>query len=224
MTEPKRNSALWLLFLAALMVAIFFVKAYGQDHTCQGGHNCNDGGEVIIDNVLTGGDVSTGGVSTRVFSVGSDNDIADCMAHWTAVIVTWPARNKFCELTEFSNWAEHPELHTEASIAIRCSSKAAKDVFGSASQCSDNFKPYEVKIVPQTPQDDARIEALYARISAVEAMRVQDKAEAEKAVETAQASAQRANAMARQVQSQHQAPDDAAERRAKARAALKGEQ
>jgi len=84
-------------------------------------------------------------------------------------------------------------------------------------------EPEPTEIVPQTPQDDARIEALYARINEVEAQRAADTVKTEKAAKRANLAAQRAN------QVQMSAPvDDGSTRRAMAREAyqkaLKGEE
>ena len=225
MTEPKRNSAWWLLFFAVVMSAIFFTEAYGQ-HECQGGHNCNEnGGAVTVDNVLTGGDVVTGDntISTRggIAVSGSDMEIADSLATHSILFGLWQG-------THTNPYAEADKLEAhgkyEAAAKMRCSTRKYSKVYGKGQECIDAViyvEPEPTEITPQTPEDDARIEALYARLSEIEALRIQDKAEAEKAVESANTAAKRANAMARRVQT---APDDAAERRAKARAAMKGEQ
>lgn len=89
------------------------------------------------------GDISTSvvtgtGNNTSV-GYGPDNDIDDCMAHWSALIVTFPSRNKFCEALALVLWAEHPETHTVQSIKIMCSSKAGIDVFDTKQGCISAF-------------------------------------------------------------------------------------
>ena len=214
MTEPKRNSALWLVFLAALMIAIFFVKAYGQ-HECQGGHNCNKDGGVVDTKVDIGGD------SSKVYALsGGDMDIDDCLATYSVVFGLFQGTNinRLCEAERLNSQGKYL-----SAAEMKCSLFRFKRIYGKGQKCIDAVIYTEPTVItPQTPEDDARIEALYARLSEIEALRVQDKAEAEKAVETANIEAQRVNAVAMQVQ--QQIPNDAAERRAKARAALKGEE
>jgi hypothetical protein len=217
MNEPKRVSVWILLPIAILISAVAFNEAYGDDGH---GHHHDDGGDVTIDNVLTGGDVSTGdlGVSTRGLSVGgSDMEIADGLATHSILFGLWQG-------THTNPYAEADKLEArgkyEAAAKMRCSTRKYSKVYGKGQICVDAvifIKPTE--ITRQTPADDIRIEALYARLSEIEAIRIQDKAEAEKAVETANIAAQRANAMARRVQTQQQAPDDGSTRRAMAREA-----
>jgi len=95
----------------------------------------NTGGDVID----TSNVVGVSGSDTNALSYGPDVDINDCMAHWSALIITFPKRNKFCERQEFVRWAQTPEFHTSNSIIIMCSDPLASEVFGSRDNCIDVF-------------------------------------------------------------------------------------
>jgi len=82
--EPKRLHLLWLLIAALAIVMVVFSVSYAQqDHTCQGGHNCNDDGTVSVStgSVSTGStNVSTGGNrSLALVNNMGDVDISDCL-------------------------------------------------------------------------------------------------------------------------------------------------
>ena len=85
--------------------------------------------------------VATGSTDSVAFAYGPDNDINDCMAHWSVLIATFPKRNKFCERQAFVAWAEHPVTHSAASIKIMCSDPMASEVFDSRDECIKVFTP-----------------------------------------------------------------------------------
>lgn len=97
---------------------------------------------------------TVGGSDNLAIGYGPDNDINDCMAHWSALIVTFPKRNKFCEQLALVAWAEHPETHTPQSIKIMCSTASAKEVFGHTLECISVFTPERVATTPPTPGPD----------------------------------------------------------------------
>lgn len=85
--------------------------------------------------------VATGGTDSVAFAYGPDNDINDCMAHFSILIATWPKRNKFCERQAFVAWAEHPKTHSVASVKIMCSDPMASEVFDNRDECIGVFTP-----------------------------------------------------------------------------------
>ncbi len=175
MTEPKRNSAWWLLFFAVVLSAIFFAKAYGQ-HECQGGHNCNDDGEVIDVETVIKGD------SSKVYALsGGDMDIDDCLATYSVAFGLFQGTNinRLCEAERLNAQGKY-----QAAAEMKCSLFRFKRIYGKGQKCIDAVIYTEPTVItPQTPEDDARIEALYALVSDLQAERVQDKAEAEKAAQ-----------------------------------------
>ena len=102
----------------------------------------------VGDTVLTGGDNTATNSAhvegSRSYALGMPSGtIADCMAHMAVAIVSIPTRNKFCERIDFTMWAENPVRHTANSIKIRCSTKIAKDVYGSRGDCESDFSAVE---------------------------------------------------------------------------------
>lgn len=107
---------------------------------------------------VTTQEVVTGSSDSVAFGYGPDNDINECLAHWSALIVTFPKRNKFCETLSLVAWAEHPETHTPQSIKIMCSTSAAEDVFDTRDACINTFtsdaRDGGVPTTPRTPGPD----------------------------------------------------------------------
>lgn len=102
-------------------------------------HHNTDGGAVDVSNVT-----SLSGSDTNALSYGPDVDINDCMAHWSALIITFPKRNKFCERQEFVRWAQAPKFHNPNSVMIMCSDPLASEVFGSRDDCISVFTVEQV--------------------------------------------------------------------------------
>jgi hypothetical protein len=98
--------------------------------------------------------VMNAGSDSIAIGYGPDNDINDCMAHWSALIVTFPKRNKFCERQEFVSWAQAAQFHTPQSIKIMCSDPMGGEVFGSTLECISVFTPEGVPTTPPTPGPD----------------------------------------------------------------------
>ncbi len=232
MTEPKRFNLWWLLAVAIGLSIIVFDITYADDGH---GHNHHDdGGDVIVDVVggdLTGGNLTggdnvasiSGGRSYGVSQSLGDVDINDCLASTQWGIPVIFAKQK----VEENPWCQSIYLDVigahEAAAKVRCTTDTLKAVYPIENECivAVVARP-SVVVVPVTSDEsesdeDDRVDVLYALFSDLEAQRNEDKAEAEKA-------AQRANARAQRAQRVQQAPDDAAERRAKARMALKGEE
>lgn len=184
MTEPKRNSAWWLLFFAFVLSAIFFSEAYGQ-HECQG--NCPDGGETSV-NLSS----EVGGDSSKVYALsGGDMDIDDCLATYSVVFGLFQGTNinRLCEAERLNAQGKY-----QAAAEMKCSLFRFKRIYGKGQKCIDAVIYIEPTVItPQTPEDDARIEALYARISKMEAQRTADTSKAEKAAQRADAAAVRAD-------------------------------
>lgn len=89
-----------------------------QDHTCQGGHNCNEDGTVILAN----------GDSSRLYAVGGlgDVDIADCLASYQ-VFILWQGvkLNPWCAADKLDAIGKHG-----AAAKMRCSIKAVSKIYG----------------------------------------------------------------------------------------------
>lgn len=126
----------WMFVIAAVMVVLWLAAGVAW---ADGGHGHNHhggSGDVDVSNVT-----NMGGSDNLAVGYGPDNDINECMAHWSVLIVTMPKRNKFCERQEFVSWAQATELHTPNSIKIMCSDPLGSEVFGSRDECIDVFTP-----------------------------------------------------------------------------------
>jgi len=196
-TNVTEYATLLLMLAIALFATVMvFDIAYGDDDH----KHHDDDGDTVVENVLTGGDhTATNSISGgRSFGLGlGDVDINDCLYSWS-FIVQGVRLNKWCA----SERMDVMGLHDSAAI-MRCTIRSVKKLYKNKDQCIKaqtmtevlHVEPPAVE-VKDDDEDDDRYEALYARISAMEAERVQDKAESKKAVETANMTAQRANAIA----------------------------
>ena len=87
---PKRFNIIWFL-LAGILIFLIIAKAEAQ-HECQGGHNCNDPGNVILDSSTVIGDTVVGGDTIRSLAVVAPGlpsvAIARCLGSeaWTLLI------------------------------------------------------------------------------------------------------------------------------------------
>jgi hypothetical protein len=153
----------WLFFgLAILALLVFSSQAQAQqDHTCQGGHNCNDGnGSVAVD-------VATGGDSTRLFSVGgSDMEISGCLAtfSWLFGVRQFTKVVPDCEALQEAARLDAEGQHL-AAAKMRCGTKLYRKRLGKGQACIDAVildKPLEVPnlsgLYNQAAQHDERYE------------------------------------------------------------------
>jgi len=207
--KKRSNTLLWLAIGLFSSVVIFDIT-YGS------------GTDVEVETTVIGGDNSASNMATnsivgsRSYGLGlGDVDINDCLYSWS-FIVQGVGLNKWCASERMDVMGLH-----DSAAKMRCTIRQVKKLYKNKEQCIQSQTVTQVLHVerpePTTDtdeDDDDRYEALYARITGLEAKRVQDKAKAEKA-------AKRANAMAQRIQI---APDEAVMRRAKAREALKGEE
>ncbi len=198
MTEPKRNSAWWLLFLAVILSAVFFGKAYSQ-HECQGGHNCNDGGE--IDNILTGGDNTASISGGRSYGVGgADYDIGQCMYHVGGLTVAVGLRNKFCEGMDMIRSGM-----VDAGILHICKQTKIGRNYDNLKDCQDGLAIVYIDLPKKDTQDDLsiseptqddeddnRYDALYSRMASYEEHITKAEDNTKKAAQRADAVAVRA--------------------------------
>lgn len=221
MSKPKPNL---LLMVAIAICATAFVLniAYGQDHGCQGGHNCNGGGDVIVDTVLTGGDI--GGDSSKALGLGfshslGDVDINDCLASTQKSNILFGSQivglNKWCA-AEVYDAKRLPDMAAK----LRCDIPEISKHFTTFLECtaanttSLKNPPDYLNLIAELKADYS---ALSVRVSAAEERTVNAEVDARKA----RSEAQRATTAAKTSQSN---PDNENERRARARAALKGEE
>lgn len=153
----------WLFFgLVALAMLVFSNKGQAQqDHTCQGGHNCNENGDPLSVETVVGGD------STRLFSVGgSDMEINGCLATFSRLFGLWQDAKVIpdCEAAQ-----EAARLDAEgqylAAAKMRCSTKQYRKVFGKGHGCIDAVildKPLDVPnltgLYNQAAQSDEQVQ------------------------------------------------------------------
>lgn len=105
----------WLL-LGFLLLIVLVSNARAQ-HECQGGHNCNEDGEVIAV-----------GDSTKVYSLGgSDMEINDCLATHSILFGLWQGThtNPYCEANRMDARGDH-----QGAAEMRCSTHKYKKVYG----------------------------------------------------------------------------------------------
>lgn len=188
MTEPKRVSLVWLMIAAFLMVAIVFNEAYADDHKCQGGHNCNDGGS------LTGGDNTAIISGSRSYGLsGGDMDIRDCLATHSVLFGLWQGThiNAMCEATNMDRDGNY-----QGAAEMRCSTRKYRRTYGKGQKCIDAIirtAPPTIEPVIYEDDDEDDLEPIYARLIDLEAQRQSDADNARKA-------AIRANTAARQAE------------------------
>jgi len=197
--EPRRTSLIFILLIAAMLIMLF-APVYADSHKCQGGHNCNEGGDVIVD--LVGGDntaVISGGRSYGV--AGSDYDIGQCMYHAGGLTIAIGFRNKFCEGMDMirSGMVAAGVLHICKQTKIGRNYDTLKDcknglaiVYVETSK-KDTQGDLNISKPTQDDEDDDRYEAVYARLMDLEAQRTIDVANTKKAVQRANAAVEKAN-------------------------------
>jgi len=209
MNEPKRVSMVWVILAALCAVVIVFDVANGDDDS----HPPND---LNSHNNTVKGDI---GYVSRAYALsGGDMYIRDCLATHSILFGLWQGThiNKLCESDRLNRDGMY-----QAAAEMKCSIRSVRRIYGK-DKCVVAVKlsapPPAPPIVDEEDddEDDDWKEALNARMAAYEERTVKAEAEAK----TARRQAQRVAHTAQIVQ---QAPDEGVERRAKARAALKGE-
>jgi hypothetical protein len=210
-------------FLFGLILVLIMSPVWADDHECQGGHNCNDG------SVLTGGDNTASNAASiagsRSYGLGGgDMDIDDGYRSFSYLFgLVQDTKSNPLELAR----QLMAEGNYEAAAKLRCKPWGISRALGGKDACITALSvPVPARQPPIPPADTSNDEdeddhidelnALRGRLMVIESQRTQEAARAEKA-------AVRANAAAQRAERQQQQPDDGAERRAKARAALKGE-
>ena len=207
MTEPKRIRMISIVIIAIFAAAVFFNETKADDGH---GHNHHDDGDVIGDTILTGGDntaSNTASISgSRSIGIGgSDYDIGQCMYHSGGLTFAIGFRNKFCEGMDMirSGMVDAGVLHIckQTKIGRNYDSledcKAGLVISYGEMTTNDTEKTENDKSVTESDDEEDEhtndISVLYALFSDLEAQRNEDKADAEKAVERANAAAHRAN-------------------------------
>ncbi len=208
--KTRSNTLTWIAVIL-FITAVAFNVAEGSGTDVK---TVVIGGDQITDN--TASNVVSGSHSYGVSQALGDVDINDCLAstQWGIPVIFAKQKveeNPWCMANSLDAMGAHA-----AAAKVRCTTETIKAIYPDAREC-EKAVIFQKKPPPEpetVDRDDEDYERLYARISEMEAMRVQDKANAEKAAQRASVQAQRAQ----------QAPDDAAARRARAREALKGEE
>lgn len=200
--KTRSNTFTWIAVIIFSTVIIANI-AYGDEGH---GHHHDDGGDAISDasSLSTASSLSdataTGGTSTlhnnsKVLSVsGSGMEIRDCIATHALLFGLWQGThvNKPCIAARMNlagRWQQAAEL--------QCSMWSFKRAYGRGQKCIDAIIwttpiAYDSPPPEDDDEDDERYEALYARLSEMEAERVQDKAMAQKAAKRANLTVQRA--------------------------------
>jgi len=222
----RLRTTVWVLLAILVVMLAAPALASDDDHKCQGGHNCNDAGGIVTGGDNTANNVATNSISgSRSYGAShslGDVDLNQCMGstQWGSIIVSKQklVLNKWCAAESY----DAKGMFKMAAL-LRCDIPEIFKHFRVKAECiKANTTMFPVKPPDETvDRDDEDYKRLYARITDLEATAVQDKAKAKKAAKIANAMAQR---VAKTAQIAQQAPDDAAERRARARVALKGEE
>ncbi len=154
MNEPPRVS--FLLIIGAMLVILFIVfdiRAQ-QDHTCQGGHNCNDGA------VSTASDAIIGGDEFRALSVSQSLGaaaISGCIVttQWGIPIIFQRQGfhyDVFCLARELDQVSKF-----EDAAAMRCTHKDTAKLYGERCLSVMNYEPPEIDpldiLVGQVPDE-----------------------------------------------------------------------
>ena len=165
----------WILLVLAIAIGLVLFAgwqlAFAQgDHKCQGGHNCNDSGESIVD-VVTG-DTIVGGddVLGISFSTG-DVDISQCLASKSTPVYQWLKENKWCMADSLDAHGRH-----EAAAKVRCLTKTLKKAYPNRAECEAAvlMDPHitppveESVVIDDNGDDDYRFEELQSQIVALE--------------------------------------------------------
>ena len=103
-------------FAFGLLLGVLAGKAIAQ-HECQGGHNCNEDGEIIAV-----------GDSTKVYSLGgSDMEFNDCLATHSVLFGLWQSThtNPYCEADKMDARGDH-----QGAAEMRCSTRKYRKVYG----------------------------------------------------------------------------------------------
>ena len=200
MNDEKRAGILFWFFLLLAIAAVVDMVATvahaggtdidltNQPYTQQ--HVNQEVGDSLVD---------VSGDKNRAYALGmASGTIADCMAHWGIAIVSLPARNKFCERIDFTQWAENPSRHTPQSVTIRCSTRIAKEIFGDRKACETAFVTAEppdqhtqeiLLLSEQLQATNARLDAQDTVIAALRAEKEKAMARLQRAEKTAQRAA-----------------------------------
>lgn len=197
--KPLSESRWFAWFCIILLGALVFVSTRawaGGDEIKQVTHVEND-----ISTVLTGGDntaTNTASISgSRSYGVGLgsiDVDIAQCLGSESTgiVVIQWQRlkENPWC----MADTLDAKGLH-EAAAKVRCSIDFYAKIFADNQECmalSRASIPVGHVEQPEAVEDNDEHDALYARLSALEADRLADAQRAEKAAQRANAAAERA--------------------------------
>ena len=188
MTEPKRVSLVWLMLAALVAVVIVFDVAYADDdHKCQGGHNCNDGGTLSGgDNMAENSAIISGSRSLAVG--GSDMDIRGGYRSYSYLFgLIQETKSNPLEIAR----QLQAEGNYEAAAYLRCQPWGIHRAYGSKAKCIEMLsrptETFHVEPMEETTNEDDEdeyrddISALYAALSDLEAQRQSDADNARKA-------------------------------------------
>jgi len=174
-----------MLAVAIFAVAVVFEIAYGS------------GDDIEIENELISGENIATNAGSRSYGVSQalgDVDINDCLAstQWGIPVIfakQGVEENPWCMANSLDAMGAY-----EAAAKVRCTTETIRAIYPDPSECEKAVK-FQKK-PPEKPKkvdrDDEDYERMYARITDLEAKRVQDKARAEKAARRANAEAVRA--------------------------------
>jgi len=180
MSEPKRVN-FWLIIGVMLVIIfiVFEVRAQ-QDHTCQGGHNCNDGAADIV-NTIAGDDFRALSVSQSLGAAA----ISGCIVttQWGIPIIFQRQSfhyDVFCLARELDKAKKYNDA-----AAMRCTHNDTAKLYGERCLSVMNYEPPKPPklekpdltktLVGQVPDedDDARYDELLKRLDKYENERQQ---------------------------------------------------
>jgi len=209
----KKPNLLLALTIAVFVVVVVIEIAYGDDHK----RHDDDitiaiaGGENTASNIVSGS--HSYGVSQSL----GDVDINDCLAstQWGIPVIyakQTVQENPWCMANSLDARGAHA-----AAAKVRCTTETIKAIYPDSVICERAvmFQMKHIEKPKKVDRDDENYDRLTARMTAYETERAQDQANAEKAVERANARVVRAEQAIQQ-----QIPiDDGSTRRAMAREA-----
>jgi hypothetical protein len=183
-------SLVWLL-LGFFLLVVLVSNARAQ-HECQGGHNCNEDGEVIA---------QVSGDPTKIYSLGgSDMEINDCLATHSVLFGLWQGThtNPYCEADKMDARGDH-----QGAAEMRCSTHKYRKVYGKGQACIDAviYVP-PVESVEVDEWDDEWEDKYLAQQTEIEAVREEVAAMTEqrkRAVATSRREEQQDKAYAQQI-------------------------
>lgn len=145
---------------ACVLAVIAFASAIAMadpDHTCQGGHNCNDGSDVVVEATVDASSASdsqsSAGVSTKSLGLAMGSPaLAECYRTYQFFVFQDSRANPWC----MAEALDQRGLH-EAASKMRCSIKAVRKLYDSDEACLvENNVSVNNEVIPQEDNSQAK--------------------------------------------------------------------